>query len=130
MKKIQTIRVSLTLLPDLQRGRNTLLRGYRPHIVVGPPDQRVAKMEGRTLLEKYQGVVFLDENLAIQPAQTVEVTLALMYCQDPDVVYEEVQPGATFTLREGSSIVGFGTILRRAEQTLGGDAWRSTRASS
>jgi hypothetical protein len=87
-------------------------------------------MEGRTIVEKYQGVVFLDENLSIAPGQTLEVSLALMYYQEPDVLYEEVQPGATFTLREGASVVGFGTILARAEQTLGGDAWKPTRASS
>jgi hypothetical protein len=130
MKTIQTVRASLTLLPDLQRGRNTLIRGYRPHIVIGPIDQRVAKMEGRTIVEKYEGVVFLDENLIIEPGQTVEVTLALMYYQEPNVLYEDVQPGVTFTLREGASIVGFGTILSRAEQALGGDAWKPTRASS
>lgn len=130
MKTIQTVRACLTLLPDLKRGRNTLVRGYRPHIVIGPPDQRAAKVEGRTIIEKYQGVVFLDENLTIEPGQTLEVTLALMYYQEPDVLYEDVQPGATFTLREGASIVGFGTILSRAEQALGGDAWKPTRASS
>jgi len=130
MKTIQTVRVSLTLLPDLERGRNTLVRGYRPHIVIGPTDQRAAKVEGRSIVENYQGVVFLDENLTIEPGQTLEVTLALMYYQEPDVLYEDVQPGATFTLREGASIVGFGTVLSRAEQALGGDAWKPTRASS
>jgi hypothetical protein len=113
MNDIPTIRASLTLLPELARGRNTLLRGYRPHIVIGPPDQRRAKMQGNTVVERYQGVVFLDEYLTIEPGETVEVTMALMYYWKPDALYEDVVPGATFTLREGPHIVGYGTVLSR-----------------
>ena len=98
--------------------------------MIGPITQRVAKLEGRTLVENYQGVLFLDENLEIEPGQTVEVTLALVYYCKPNFIYEDVLPGATFTLREGASIVGFGTILSRAEQALGGDSRKPARASS
>lgn len=116
MNGIPTIRASLTLLPDLERGRNTLVRGYRPHIVMGPATQRSARMEGSTIVERYQGVAFMDENMAIAPGQTVEVTLALMYYQEPSILYEDVVPGATFTLREGANIVGYGTVLSRAQR--------------
>jgi hypothetical protein len=127
MISVPTIRASLTLLPELERGRNTLVRGYRPHIVIGPTTQRTARMEGRTVVERYQGVVFMDENLVIGPGQTVEVTLALMYYQEPDILYEDVVPGATFTLREGARIVGYGTVLSKAQQGHAGDA-RNARA--
>lgn len=117
MNDVPTIRATLTLLPELARGRNTLSRGYRPHIVIGPADQRKAKMEGNTCVERYQGVVFMDEYLKIEPGETTEVTLALAYYQEPDVLYEDVVPGATFTLREGPTIVGHGTVLSRADST-------------
>jgi hypothetical protein len=113
MNDLPTIRASLTLLPELARGRSTSLRGYRPHIVIGPPDQRQAKMAGNTSVERYQGVVFMDEHLSIEPGKTVEVTLALMFYREPDVLYEDVVPGATFTVREGPNIVGYGTVLSR-----------------
>lgn len=125
MNEIPTIRASLTLLPELERGRNTLWRGYRPHIVVGPSDQRKAKLEGNTLVERYQGVVFMNEYLKIEPGETTEVTMALMYYHEPNVLYEDVVPGATFTLREGASIVGYGTVLSRAQPAAAGDTENS-----
>jgi hypothetical protein len=113
MKSVPTIRASLTLLPELDRGRNTLWHAYRPHIVIGPPDQRQARIEGNTLVERYQGVMLLDEYLRIEPGNTVEVTMALAYYQQPDTLYEDVVPGATFTVREGPNIVGYGVVLSR-----------------
>lgn len=44
---------------------------------------------------------------AIEPGDTADVKLALMYFSDS---YEEVQPGATFTVREGPLIIGYGVI--------------------
>jgi len=35
----------------------------------------------------------------------------LMYY--PASTYEELQPGATFTIREGAKVVGYGKVLRR-----------------
>jgi len=79
-------------------------------------------MQGNTIAERYQGVVFMDEYLKIEPGDTVEVTMALMYYHEPNVLYEDVVPGATFTLREGATIVGYGTVLSRAQQAAAGDA--------
>ena len=115
MNGVPTIRASLTLLPELERGRNTLWRAYRPHIVIGPPDQREAKREGNTCVERYQGVVFMDEYLQIEPGETVAVCMLLAFYQTPDVLYENVVPGATFTLREGPNIVGYGVVLSRTD---------------
>ena len=39
--------------------------------------------------------------------------LELMY--HPDLPYSDVQPGATFTVREGGRIVGHGVVLSRTE---------------
>lgn len=83
-------------------------------------------MEGNTIVERYQGVVFIDEYLSIEPGVTVEVTMALMYYEEPNVLYEDVLPGATFTLREGASIVGYGSVLSRANEPL--QATREMRA--
>jgi hypothetical protein len=121
MNDIPTIRASLTLLPDLERGRNTLWRNYRPHIVIGPATQREAKMQGNAVVERYQSVVFMDDCLTIEPGETVEVTMALAYYQEPNILYDDVVPGATFTLREGANIVGYGTVLSRAQQGQAAD---------
>jgi hypothetical protein len=61
----------------------------------------------------------------IEPGETAEVTMALMYYYEPNVSYEDVVPGATFTLREGPSIVGYGTVLSRDPQAAAGDAGNS-----
>ena len=50
------------------------------------------------------------------PGDTAEVKLALMYA--PEVPYTNVQPGATFTLREGPEIVGYGVILSRGQESM------------
>jgi hypothetical protein len=115
MNRVSTIRASLTLLPELERGRHTLWRAYRPHIVIGPAEQRRAKMEGNTCVERYQGVVFMDEYLQMEPGETVEVTMLLAYYEEPDILYEDVLPGATFTVREGPHIVGYGVVLSRSD---------------
>jgi hypothetical protein len=49
---------------------------------------------------------------AINPGESAEVSLALIYF--PEKSYDEVKPGATFTIREGPVIVGFGAIAARS----------------
>ena len=53
---------------------------------------------------------------AMEPGDTATVKLALMHF--PKYPYEEVQPGSTFTLREGALIVGHGVILSRGMQSF------------
>ena len=36
----------------------------------------------------------------------------------PEYPYEEVQPGATFTVREGSLVVGYGVIRSRGMESV------------
>ena len=81
-----------------------------PHIVIGDPAQREALVSAdHRVLERYLGVWIRDAPDELVPGLTEEVTLVLMYW--PDEKYEEVEPGATFTLREGPKIVGFGHII-------------------
>ena len=101
---------SVTLLPELSHGRRLLATGqYRPHIVMGPQSQRVAIRDGNRMTENYLGVMFVGGPDKMEPGDTAEVKLALMYF--PEESYAQVQPGATFTIREGPSIVGYGVIL-------------------
>ena len=84
---------------------------YRPHIVIGDPSQRRAVIaEGNRLTEHYLGVAFSDGPQHIDPGQPARTTMALVY---PNVDYSAAVPGATFTLREGAQIIGYGSIARR-----------------
>jgi hypothetical protein len=107
---VPVVQSQVTLLPELSRGRRLLTTGqYRPHIVIGPQSQRVAVRNGNLITEKYLGGMFVDGPEAMDPGESVEVSLALMY--SPEEPYDEVMPGATFTIREGSDVVGFGVVL-------------------
>ena len=105
---VPSVRAVITFLPNLghppwpNRGR------YMPHIV-GDPGERKAKMSGNTIIEHYLGFLVADAPDEIPPGGTVEVSLELMYWSGER--YEEFVPGATFTLREGPKIVGFGRVL-------------------
>jgi hypothetical protein len=81
-----------------------------PHIVVGDPSQREAQIgPGSLLTERYLGVWVKDAPDELSPGKSADVTLVLMYW--PEEKYEDVSPGATFTLREGPKVVGFGQVL-------------------
>jgi hypothetical protein len=84
-----------------------------PHIVIGDPQQREARMRGNTIIERYLGVLVTDAPDEMMPGKTDQVTLSLMYW--PEEKYDDLKPGATFTLREGSKIVGFGPVLSAVE---------------
>ena len=86
-----------------------------PHIVIGDPSQREAHVEaGNRLTEHYLGVWVKDAPDEWVPGQSAELTLVLMYW--PEEKYENVIPGATFTLREGGKIVGFGNVISISQQ--------------
>ena len=80
-----------------------------PHVVVGDPGQREAMTSGNTITEHYLGVWVAEAPDEIPPSGSAEITLRLMYW--PEEKYEELVPGATFTIREGPKIVGFGRVL-------------------
>ena len=112
------IEASVTFLAPSEGGRtrpaNNSVR-YRPHIVIGDPTQRIAKTakDGRTLIEDYLGVCFTGNGDALEPGRSYNVELDLLY---PDVDYRNVVSGASFTIREGACVVGFGEINRRARR--------------
>jgi len=68
------------------------------------------------------GVAIVDGPEKLSPGETAEVELALMYY--PRSVYEGVNIGATFTVREGPTIVGLGTVLSDAQAVIPPDPSR------
>ena len=113
---VPVVQAQVTLLPELSRGRGLLANGqYRPHIVIGPQSQRAAICAGNVCTENYLGVMFVGGPEAIAPGESSEVSLALMYF--PEEPYDEVTQGATFTIREGPLIVGFGVVLSRSQES-------------
>jgi hypothetical protein len=118
------IRAELTFLPRKDgRPLTKPLKGnrYRPHIVVGDPRQREAVIaQGNVLTETYCGVAFSDGPDHIEPDRPLQVEMTLMYW--PHEIYDAVIPGATFTLREGPHIVGFGTVEARWVEPISHDA--------
>jgi hypothetical protein len=111
------IEAEVTFLPAKDAafgGRPFPLNGYKyqPHIVIGDPGQRRAVVDDRsTILEKSLGVSFRTGPELLHSGVPAKVTLALMYW--PREIYEAVVPEATFTIREGADIVGYGTVSRR-----------------
>lgn len=106
----------VTFIPKSEGGRSTLpLSGienysYRPHIVLGDPNRRKAVMEGNYITERYIGVAFhsFPEDLEFNKPFRTELVLVF-----PQPGYAEtIVKGATFTLREGASIVGYGVVTR------------------
>jgi hypothetical protein len=112
-------------------GRSTVpkLNGnwYRPHVVVGDPQQREAKLithtyeiekpDGSKVLEtsdkwideEYLGVSFDTAPDDVDLDHSFRAKLALMYW--PNLKYENLTAGATFTIREGGTVVGFGEVI-------------------
>ena len=114
---VPVVEAKFTLLPELSHGRQGLSSGkYRPHIVIGPQSQRVAIREGDRFTENYLGVMFVGGPDTMEPGDAANVKLALMYF--PEYPYEEVQPGVTFTVREGALIVGYGVIQSRGMESF------------
>jgi hypothetical protein len=82
---------------------------YRPHIVIGDPDQKEALFEadGRTLTEEYLGVVFTGDGRTLELGKEWIVGMRLFHLEGG---YSDLVPGVTFTIREGGVIVGSGTV--------------------
>lgn len=114
MTTTPTIEAEVTFLSPEAGGRsrppNLSAGGYMPHLVVQPPDVREAKCEGGVCTESYLGVVFLSGPAQFVAGQSSRVTMQLGY--HPAVDYGALRDGATFTIREGGKIVGFGRVLR------------------
>ena len=81
---------------------------YRPHVVVGDANQRKALLVNNVEQEKYLGVAFVGGPSGVVAGESFLAELALMYW--PNVSYDSLVPGVTFTLREGPHIIGFGMV--------------------
>jgi translation elongation factor EF-Tu-like GTPase len=102
MRDIERAEAEMTFLPEDQGGRHALPvfttpSMYRPHVVVGGGE--------------YLGVVFLSAPEAVLAGIPFIATLGLVY--HPQVDYSALVPGAEFTIREGSHLVGHGRVLKR-----------------
>jgi len=110
-----TVIADVTFLTESEGGRRTppiLTLQYRPHIVIQSPEVRCALVDDDGFnREAYLGICFLDAPIDFQPGRAAEVTLELMY--HPRVDYGLVLPDATFTVREGGKVVGYGRVISR-----------------
>ena len=87
---------------------------YMPHVVVQSRAVRrsVTDPDGVNR-EPYQGVAFLEGPPNYVAGDAGQFVLELMYY--PDVLYADVRPGTTFTVREGGKIVGHGVVISRKD---------------
>lgn len=105
----------VTFLSHEEGGRKHLpqlgFAGFMPHIVVQSPDIREFKVINGVCVDDYLGVRFSPIPMELMIGQPLECEMELMYY--PDVNYDAVQEGATFTLREGGKFIGYGVVLKR-----------------
>jgi hypothetical protein len=117
MNDVTILVVDLTFLRREDGGKVQLpgppfLR-YSPHLVVQMPDIRQAIMEENNIVEDYVPVEFLDGPLDYVAGETGRFQIAIVHAIKTSC--ESLHPGATFTVREGSRIIGFGTVVERKE---------------
>ena len=113
------ITAKITFLDASEGGRDVLPANlssgqYQPHIVIDPHQLRAVGADGSPE-ELYFGVTFADAPVEIVPGQSFLATLVLSYW--PNIKYEGLKPGVTFTIREGRHTVGYG----RVESVLAND---------
>lgn len=120
-RRIPLVECSVTFLTPNEGGRDVAfipgaLSGnrYRPHIVIGDPNQRhVVKDERGWAAEEYIGIAFNGGPALPELGKEMKVVLALMYFPHP--MYDKLTPGTSFTVREGAKIVGHGEVRRRLD---------------
>ena len=113
------VQAEVTFLTTSEGGRQQApslsTNQYRPHIVVGDPSQRRAIVDAtNTCSEKYCGVQFERASSEVRLGEPIVTTMRLMY--SPHEMYDDLQPGVTFTVREGPVVVAFGHILKRWQE--------------
>jgi hypothetical protein len=119
MRDTREIAAEITFLTPEEGGRkwwplDLSSARYRPHLVVGDSNQRHAVIrDGNVIDEEYLGVQFKPTDSCFKPGVAQVVILQLLY--HPQVTYERLVSGATFTIREGAQVVGFGRVLQGRE---------------
>ena len=83
--------------------------GYMPHLVVQSPEVRQAAVENNEITDEYLGARIVDSPLKYRLGESAWFTLVLLY----EVNYNALILEATFTVREGPIIVGYGKVLAR-----------------
>ena len=118
---IPVLEAEVTLLSVEEGGRRWPLdlshrdAFYRPHLVVGDPGQRRALVDASGVsTEEYLGVQFVPAALQLAPGDRATIRMQLIFY--PECTYDRLTPGATFTVREGGSVVGHGRVLRRDDR--------------
>jgi hypothetical protein len=112
------IEAEVTFIPESEGGRKAPpehLSGnnYRPHLVVGDPTQRQARLIGNFIDEEMLGIAFTSGPDKVQPGQTFTAKLQLAFYPHP--AYDAIVPSATFTIREGAKIVAYGRVISRTD---------------
>ena len=87
---------------------------YMPHIVVQPREARTAVVDEHGVgTELYEGIEFIERPADYRVGTPGIFVFDLMYY--PQHRYPSVQPGATFTVREGAKIVAHGVVKLRGD---------------
>src|SRR5260370_38376033 len=81
------IEAQITFLPASEGGRTELPTDfsdgkYRPHVVVGDPNQRKALLVNNVAQETYLGVAFVDGPSRVVASESFVAVLALIYWQN------------------------------------------------
>lgn len=93
-------------MPELASGQ------YMPHLVIQSSDVRKAYViDGSVIVDDYLGVRFLSAPAEMLAEHPLDCELELMYF--PHVNYDAIHEGATFTVREGGKVIGFGVVKKR-----------------
>jgi translation elongation factor EF-Tu-like GTPase len=114
-RTIPSFEAEVTFIPKSEGGRTTppvlgLDYSYRPHIVLGDPNQRETITDGYSITEPYIGVAFRLIRGDLGFNEPIVAELVLIY---PLPEYETtLVRGTTFTIREGGRIVGYGAITK------------------
>lgn len=111
------IQVEATLLPYEEGGRAQVPvfddgGRYMPHLVVQAPNVRNAVVvDGNVIVEDYLPVAFVSGPSGYVAGKCGRFAVELMYY--PEIGYEALEEGATFTIREGAKVIGFGAVISR-----------------
>ena len=76
---------------------------------MGDTSQREPIIKEGVIDEEYLGVQFRPCSVTLNPGETAQLNLDLIYY--PSIKYESIEPNKGFTLRESGKIVGFGKVL-------------------
>lgn len=109
------LKIKVRVFSEANGGREQLpkdllsSRSYRPHLVVGDPNQkRVLVDDKNQSTESYLGVTFVAQEEPLTAEIEIVAAIETPYS---GVNYSSLKKGATFTIREGGSIVGNGEVL-------------------